>query len=89
MEKNLIKPNFRANNQYRHFDEKAFKRLFFIKHYHDLGMSLKEIETLIALEQNPKQNCHNINEVIDLHIGHIANKIKALEPVRAQLAELK
>ncbi len=87
--KGLITPNFRANNQYRYFDEHALKRLIFIKHCRDLGMSLKEIETLIALEQNPKQNCHAVNEIIDQHIEHITNKMKALEIFRTQLSALR
>lgn len=85
----FIKPNFRANNQYRYFDDDALKRLLFIKHCRDLDMSLKEIETLIELEQNPDQNCAAVNEIIDQHLEHITSKMKELEAFKNQLSELR
>lgn len=85
----FIKPNFRANNQYRYFDDEALKRLLFIKRCRDLDISLKEIETLIELEQNPDQNCEAVNEIIDLHLEHITSKMKELEAFKNQLSELR
>ena len=87
--KNLIQPNFRANNQYRYYDDQALKRLLFIKRCRALDMSLKEIETLIELEQNPAQSCASVNSMIDQHLAEITNKIKELKLFKTQLKQLR
>lgn len=85
----LIKPNFRASNQYRYYSEEALKRLIFIKRCRALGMSLKEIEYLIQLEQNPEQDCCEVNQMIDQHLIDILNKIKELQLFKQQLMALR
>lgn len=87
--KKLIQPNFRANNQYRYYDESALKRLLFIKRCRALNMSLKEIESLIELEQNPTQSCASVNTLIDQHLEEITNKIKELILFKAELKQLR
>lgn len=85
----LIQPNFRASNQYRYYGEEALKRLIFIKRCRALGLSLKEIEYLIQLEQNPEQDCCEVNQMIDLHLIDISNKIKELQLFKQQLMALR
>ena len=85
----LIQPNFRASNQYRNYGEEALKRLIFIKRCRALGMSLKEIEYLIQLEQNPEQDCCEVNQMIDQHLIDISNKIKELQLFKQQLMTLR
>lgn len=85
----LIQPNFRASNQYRYYGDEALKRLIFIKRCRALGMSLKEIEHLIQLEQNPEQDCCEVNQMIDQHLIDISNKIKELQLFKQQLMTLR
>ncbi|EXA65069.1 Cd(II)/Pb(II)-responsive transcriptional regulator [Acinetobacter variabilis] len=85
----LIQPNFRASNQYRYYGDEALKRLIFIKRCRALGMSLKEIEYLIQLEQNPEQDCCEVNQMIDQHLIDISNKIKELQLFKQQLMTLR
>lgn len=85
----LIQPNFRASNQYRYYGKEALKRLIFIKRCRALGMSLKEIEYLIQLEQNPEQDCCEVNQMIDQHLIDISNKIKELQLFKQQLMALR
>ncbi|MCO8046106.1 Cd(II)/Pb(II)-responsive transcriptional regulator [Acinetobacter bohemicus] len=87
--KGLIQPNFRASNQYRYYTEDALKRLIFIKRCRALGMSLKEIEHLIQLEQNPDQDCCAVNQLIDQHLSDVSNKIKELYIFKQQLKALR
>ena len=87
--KGFIQPNFRASNQYRYYDEDALKRLLFIKRCRALDMSLKEIETLIQLEQSPEQECGAVNQLIDQHLLDISNKIKELQLFEQQLIQLR
>lgn len=87
--KNFIQPNFRASNQYRYYGEDALKRLLFIKRCRALDMSLKEIETLIELEQSPEQECGAVNQLIDQHLEDISKKIKELQIFEQQLRALR
>ncbi len=49
---NYSPPSFRAENNYRYYNDKALKRLIFIKRCRALDMNLKEIEeALIQLEK--------------------------------------
>ncbi|WP_159516062.1 Cd(II)/Pb(II)-responsive transcriptional regulator [Acinetobacter sp. 18QD2AZ41W] len=87
--KGLIQPNFRASNRYRYYGEEALKRLLFIKRCRALDMSLKEIEALIKLEQNPQQECGAVNQLIDQHLEDISKKIRELQLFEQQLITLR
>lgn len=87
--KGFVQPQFRADNQYRYYADDALKRLIFMKHCRALDMSLKEIEALLALEHNPEQNCHTVNQLIDQHILDITRKINDLEQLKTQLKRLR
>lgn len=87
--KGMIQPNFRANNQYRYFAEDSLKRLRFIRRCRALDMSLKEIETLLELEQQPQQDCHIVNDMIDQHLLQIDHKIKELQTFQSELYALR
>ncbi|MCL6233539.1 Cd(II)/Pb(II)-responsive transcriptional regulator [Acinetobacter sp. ANC 5579] len=87
--KKLLKPSFRADNNYRYYDEEMYKRLVFIKRCRNLDISLTEIQTLLELEQSPTQSCHAVNELIDNHIRQVSEKIKELENFKIQLSKLR
>ena len=84
--KHLLTPSFRAENNYRYYNDEALKRLIFIKRCRALDMNLKEIEALIELEKQPKQNCCAVNELIDEHLRH---KIAELQHFQLQLQQLR
>ena len=85
----LLHPSFRADNNYRYYDENILKRIIFIKRCRSLDLSLNEIERLIELEQNPQQSCHEVNNMIDLHIQQTTDKIKELKNFKTQLQSLR
>lgn len=87
--KRLLQPSFRAENNYRYYDDHALKRLIFIKRCRALSMSLKEIETLIALEKQPKLDCHIVNNLIDEHLNQVEVKILELQKFQVQLKQLR
>lgn len=55
--KQLIHPSYRADNNYRYYDDEAIKRLIFIKRCRALDMSLQEITQLSALVKQPTEGC--------------------------------
>ena len=85
----LLHPSFRGDNNYRYYDENILKRIIFIKRCRSLDLSLNEIERLIELEQNPQQSCHEVNNMIDLHIQQTTDKIKELKNFKTQLQSLR
>ena len=87
--KPLLHPSFRGDNNYRYYDENILKRIIFIKRCRSLDLSLNEIERLIELEQNPQQSCHEVNNMIDLHIQQTTDKIKELKNFKTQLQSLR
>lgn len=87
--RNLVKPSFRADNNYRYYDENTLKRIIFIKRCRALDISLSEIEHLIELEQKPQQSCQEVNEMIDLNIKQVTDKIEELKTFKTQLQTLR
>lgn len=86
--KNLLEPSFRGDNNYRYYQDEALKRLIFIKRCRALDISLKEIEYLIQLEQNPQQDCSAVNQLIDEHLKQVEQKIVELKKFQIQLQQL-
>lgn len=87
--KNLLEPSFRGDNNYRYYQDEALKRLIFIKRCRALDISLKEIEYLIQLEQNPQQDCSAVNQLIDAHLKQVEQKIVELKKFQIQLQQLR
>ncbi|MCH4246658.1 MerR family transcriptional regulator [Acinetobacter populi] len=87
--KNLLQPTFRADNQYRYYDEDALKKLLFIKHCRDLGIAIHEISSLNELLKHPQQNCHAVNILIEKHLQEVNEKILALQQFQTQLQQLR
>ena len=87
--KNLLEPSFRGDNNYRYYQDEALKRLIFIQRCRALDISLKEIEYLIQLEQNPQQDCSAVNQLIDEHLKQVEQKIVELKKFQIQLQQLR
>ena len=87
--KQLIKASFRAENNYKYYDDETLKRLIFIKRCRSLDMTLHEISQLTEQIQYPKKGCKIIDQLIEEHIQHIETKIKELTSFKSQLYELR
>ena len=87
--KQLIKASFRAENNYKYYDDETLKRLIFIKRCRSLDMTLHEISQLTEQIQYSKKGCKIIDQLIEEHIQHIETKIKELTSFKSQLYELR
>lgn len=85
----VLKAPKRADNNYRYYDDQALDQLIFIRHCRELGMSLKEIETLQQLLEHPEQQCTLVDQAIEIHLGHINEKIKQFERFKTKLQQLR
>lgn len=87
--KQLIHPSYRADNNYRYYDDEAIKRLIFIKRCRALDMSLQEITQLSALVKQPTEGCQKVNYLIEQHITQVEEKIKELQSFQTELIALR
>lgn len=79
----------RSEKNYRLYDATHVERLQFIRHCRSLDMTLDEIRTLLEFRDLPEENCTGVNTLLDKHIGHVADRIKELKALQAQLKQLR
>lgn len=87
-EKLLAAPS-RSEGNYRIYGEAHAERLSFIRHCRGLDMTLDEIRVLLRFKDAPSENCVEVNELLDEHIGHVAQRIKELRQLERQLKSLR
>ena len=85
----LLPPPQRSPNNYRVYTERHAERLSFIRHCRALDMTLEEIRVLLELRDRPEQDCVGVNELLDKHIKHVAERIAALSALEKQLKDLR
>ncbi|RSZ25866.1 Cd(II)/Pb(II)-responsive transcriptional regulator [Acinetobacter bereziniae] len=87
--KQLIQSSYRAENNYKYYDEDCLKRLIFIKRCRSLDMTLDEITQLLEQIQHPEQDCQVIDQLIEEHIQHVETRIHELQNFKSQLQQLR
>jgi len=87
--KDLIRSSYRADNNYKYYDDETLKRLIFIKRCRALDMTLHEITQLLGHLQHPEQGCKIIDQLIEEHIQHVETRIHELQHFKSQLHELR
>lgn len=75
-------------NNYRYYQQHHLERLRFIRRCRSLGMTHEEIRILLAarLEQN---DCHEINDLIEVHLEHVQHRIQELHTLELELQQLR
>ena len=81
--------NRQVMHRVRRYDDTHVARLRFIRHCRALDLSLDEIRTLLQLRDAPQEDCAEVNAVIDEHLEHVAQRIRELKQLQAQLRELR
>ena len=74
----------RSEGNYRIYTPAHVERLSFIRHCRNLDMTLDEIRALLRFQQEPLQNCAQINDLLDEHIAHVAARIRELQALEIQ-----
>lgn len=85
----LLPAPARSSGNYRLYGPHHVERLRFIRHCRSLDMTHDEIRTLLAFRDAPEQNCHEVNALLDEHIGHVARRIAELRVLERELKELR
>lgn len=84
----LIDDPPRTQSGYRIYPAKAVARLHFIKRAKELGFSLEEIRSLLALRVSPASNCDEVRRLGQERIKDIEKRIRDLARMKAGLAKL-
>lgn len=79
----------RGSNGYRAYGAVHQDRLGFIRHCRALDISLDEIRALLRFKDAPQANCEEVNELLDQHIVHVAERISQLQGLEKQLRKLR
>lgn len=85
----LLPAPARGDNNYRRYDRAALQRLRFIGNCRALDMSLDEIRVLLAHIDQPGADCSAVDDVVAEHLGHVRERIAALQVLEQQLAMLQ
>jgi DNA-binding transcriptional MerR regulator len=83
----LPEPRRSPGNQ-RLYTKAHMDRLKFIRHSRALGFSLDQIRELLALSENPKRPCDEIDAVARRHLEDVEGKIARLEGLKGELGRM-
>ncbi|MBU1358783.1 MAG: Cd(II)/Pb(II)-responsive transcriptional regulator [Gammaproteobacteria bacterium] len=85
----LLPETARTEGNYRIYGPEHVERLTFVRHCRSLDMALDEIRQLLSFKDSPEENCAGVNELLDDHIGHVAQRIRELSALEEQLRMLR
>ena len=85
----LLPAPARTESNYRSSGPEHLARLQFIRYCRGLDMSLDEVRVLLRFKDSPRENCGDVNAVLDDHIGHVSRRIKELRALEKELKELR
>jgi len=78
----------RSGNGYRLFSGESVRRIRFIKQAQRLGFSLREIQEILALGNDPKTTCADVGKRIAAKVAHIEATLRSLRATRKTLVNL-
>lgn len=87
--KGLLGSAARTESNYRVYGEQDLERLVFIRNCRTLGLTLKEITRLVAIQEDPALHCDDVNVCLDDHLVDVHRQMQALRLLEAQLKRLR
>ncbi len=85
----LLPLGARTHANYRVYDASHVQRLAFIRHCRCLDMTLDEVRMLLKYRDAPGENCGEVDQLLDAHIGHVARRIRELRALERELKALR
>ena len=84
----LLAPQGRSDNSYRFYSEADLHRLRFIRRARSLGFSIKQIEALLALWDDPHRASAEVKQLARTHAAELGEKIRELQAMQRTLETL-
>jgi Cd(II)/Pb(II)-responsive transcriptional regulator len=85
----LLPPAARTHGNYRIYTALHAGRLAFIWRCRRLDMTLDEVRVLLRLKDKPQPDCSEVNSLLDEHIDHVAERVRASRALEKELRELR
>jgi MerR family copper efflux transcriptional regulator len=84
----IVRPAVRGLNGYRFYREEAVQLLAFVKRAQSLGLTLKEIKSLLQLNCDDRGRCGYVKQLAQNHLREIDKTIAELQALRNDLRAL-
>ena len=84
----LIPAANRTFANYRLYNDSDIHRLRFIKRARNLGFSMKQIENLLGLWNNPRRASAQVKKLAQAHADELAQKVRELQSMQRTLEKL-
>ena len=84
----LLQPAGRTAAGYRQYDEADIERLKFIRRARLLGFSIRQIDELLSLWQNPHRSSRAVKRVAQQHLQDVEHKMRELALMQATLQQM-
>lgn len=83
----LPKPQRTGTNR-RLYGEDAIRRLRFIRHARELGFDIEDIQQLLALSDDPKRPCREVDAIAQRHLAEINSRIERLNALKSEVSRM-
>lgn len=84
----LIPSPARTEGGQRRYDDAALERLAFLRHARELGFGLDDIADLMALTEEPTEDCAPAHEIAQKQLAAVDRRITILAQLRKELARM-
>lgn len=82
----LMPPPARTASGHRAYEHAHLRRLAFIRRSRELGFSIEDIRTLLALAEPPQVSCAEVKEIAQAHLNDVRAKLADLTKLEHILA---
>ncbi len=72
----------------RRYDEKAKRRLMFIRHARELGFPLSDIRALLEIADDPAAPCADANAIAERQLAEVRSRIERLRALEKELERM-
>lgn len=85
----LLKTPARSGSNYRTYGPAHLQRLRFIRQCRLLDMAHDEIRLLLQFCDAPNEDCREVDDLLERHIGHVTTRIRHLKRLERELKALR
>ncbi|MGE6323559.1 MULTISPECIES: Cd(II)/Pb(II)-responsive transcriptional regulator [Pseudomonas] len=85
----LLSEPARSAGNYRLYSKAHLEQLQFVLHCRTLDMTHAEIRALQGLRENPRQDCSEVNALLDSHLQQVEARIVALLQLKQHMTALR
>ncbi len=84
----LLPEPARSEGGQRRYDDATLRRLVFIRHARELGLTLNDIRALLELADNPAAPCEEADAIIRRELARVREKIAQLKALEQEFTRM-